>query len=349
MKFTTAFSLIFACLVASSVFIEQVEAGKKKKLILGALLLAALAKPKILPLPIPIPIPIKFKVTKHEPRYYPVYEQRGYGGGYGESNAPKSSFDFQNVRANNSLFNIDGDFTGKDINMTYSSNSSPKHQTGLDNVLFNNKIMKVGDVNLSNVNQPTVNKDDLSNTKQPELTRTEVIPCFVLCILSHGNEKREFYCYDDPLSYSEVLEYFNVSSLTGKPKLFFIQACQGDKTDRGVLVSSDAVSSASVPSNNKLFNDGPNLLPTTADRFIFYSSYAEYYSYRSATNGSLFIQTLVNVFDEDALQFDLETMCNKVKDQVANINGTTGDSSNQIIKQMPTVQTTLRKGFRFYN
>ncbi len=79
-----------------------------------------------------------------------------------ESNAPKSSFDFQNVRASNSLFNIDGDFTGKNINMTYSSNSSPKHQTGLDNVLFNNKTMKVGDVNLSNVNQPTVNKDDLS-------------------------------------------------------------------------------------------------------------------------------------------------------------------------------------------
>ena len=52
MKFTTAFALIFACLVASSVFIEQVEAGKKKKLILGALLLAALAKPKILPLPV---------------------------------------------------------------------------------------------------------------------------------------------------------------------------------------------------------------------------------------------------------------------------------------------------------
>lgn len=52
MKFSTAFALIFACLVASSIVIQQVEAGKKKKLIMAALLLAALAKPKILPLPV---------------------------------------------------------------------------------------------------------------------------------------------------------------------------------------------------------------------------------------------------------------------------------------------------------
>lgn len=55
MKFASVFALVFACLVASSVFIGVAEAKKKK--ILGALLLgAALAKkPKILPLPVSVP------------------------------------------------------------------------------------------------------------------------------------------------------------------------------------------------------------------------------------------------------------------------------------------------------
>lgn len=52
MKFTSVFALIFACLVASSVFIGMAEA--KKKQLIGALILgAALAKkPKFLPLPV---------------------------------------------------------------------------------------------------------------------------------------------------------------------------------------------------------------------------------------------------------------------------------------------------------
>lgn len=59
MKFTTAFALIFACLVASSAFFSMVEAGKKKKLLAAMLLGAALAKkPKILPLPLPLPLPV---------------------------------------------------------------------------------------------------------------------------------------------------------------------------------------------------------------------------------------------------------------------------------------------------
>ncbi|KAH9409094.1 hypothetical protein TYRP_011370 [Tyrophagus putrescentiae] len=64
-----------------------------------------------------------------------------------DSNAPKSFFGFQNVRASNSLFNIDGNFTVKDINMTHSSNSLPKHKTGLDNVLPISKLLSVSVAN----------------------------------------------------------------------------------------------------------------------------------------------------------------------------------------------------------
>jgi len=58
MKFNSVFAILLACLLASSVFFETAEAGKKKKL-LGALLLGAAlgaSKPKILPLPLPLPV-----------------------------------------------------------------------------------------------------------------------------------------------------------------------------------------------------------------------------------------------------------------------------------------------------
>ena len=153
----------------------------------------------------------------------------------------------------------------------------------------------------------------------------------------------EFYCYDGSFSYGNVLEHVNVDSLAGKPKLFFIQACQGNKTDRGGFVSSDSVNSNTSYKN---WHFDSSLLPTTADRFIFYSSYASYCSYRSPTHGSLFIQTLVKVFNEDAFKCDLSEMCNKVKKLVAEMDGVTNNYEN--IKQMPTEQSTLRKRLRFY-
>ena len=65
MKFTSAFALVFACLVASSVFFGAAEAKKKK--IIGALLLgAALAsKPKLLPLPLPVPVSVSNLMSKY--------------------------------------------------------------------------------------------------------------------------------------------------------------------------------------------------------------------------------------------------------------------------------------------
>ena len=58
MKYTnTTFCILFACLLASTLYFETVEAGKKKKMLAALLLGAALAsKPKIIPLPLPLPV-----------------------------------------------------------------------------------------------------------------------------------------------------------------------------------------------------------------------------------------------------------------------------------------------------
>jgi len=58
--------------------------------------------------------------------------------------------------------------------------------------------------------------------------------CFVLCILSHGSENKVYGTdgsgASGAIDISDITSLFNASNcpgLAGKPKLFFIQACQG--------------------------------------------------------------------------------------------------------------------------
>ncbi|KAI4470526.1 caspase [Holotrichia oblita] len=63
--------------------------------------------------------------------------------------------------------------------------------------------------------------------------------CFLLAVLSHG-DKGILYARDNgykPESLWGTFTADNVPTLAGKPKMFFIQACQGDQLDRGVTLS----------------------------------------------------------------------------------------------------------------
>ena len=59
-----------------------------------------------------------------------------------------------------------------------------------------------------------------------------------IVVLSHGNEGT-IYAYDKPFPTNKLWEPFtaeNSPTLAGKPKMFFIQACQGGLMDEGVTV-----------------------------------------------------------------------------------------------------------------
>ncbi|CAH1267055.1 CASP10 [Branchiostoma lanceolatum] len=56
--------------------------------------------------------------------------------------------------------------------------------------------------------------------------------CFVCCIMSHGTTGKVFSSNDVGLDILELIKPLNATrctSLCGKPKMFFIQACQGEK------------------------------------------------------------------------------------------------------------------------
>jgi len=62
--------------------------------------------------------------------------------------------------------------------------------------------------------------------------------CLAVAILSHG-EHGYLYAKDTQYKLDNIWHYFTASfcpSLAGKPKMFFIQACQGDRLDGGITL-----------------------------------------------------------------------------------------------------------------
>lgn len=88
--------------------------------------------------------------------------------------------------------------------------------------------------------------------------------CFLMAVLSHG-ELGILYARDTPYKPECLWSPFTADkcpTLAGKPKMFFIQACQGDKLDGGVTMC-------------RTETDGQNnsyRIPTQADFLIAYST-----------------------------------------------------------------------------
>ena len=60
----------------------------------------------------------------------------------------------------------------------------------------------------------------------------------IVCILSHGEENVVYGVDDQPVEVRYLTMFFRSSkckSLANKPKLFFIQACQGQKKQTGKI------------------------------------------------------------------------------------------------------------------
>ena len=66
------------------------------------------------------------------------------------------------------------------------------------------------------------------------------LSCLALFILTHGEENGKLHAYDRTFNLNEdIIDKLlpqHCPNLAGKPKLVFIQACQGEKTDPGTMV-----------------------------------------------------------------------------------------------------------------
>ncbi|CAH2230190.1 caspase-1 [Pararge aegeria] len=135
--------------------------------------------------------------------------------------------------------------------------------------------------------------------------------CLLIAVLSHG-ELGMLYAKDTHYKPDNLFYHFTADrcpTLAGKPKVFFIQACQGDKLDGGITLSNrtetDGLSSASYR------------IPTHADFLIAYSTVPGYYSWRNTTRGSWFMQALCEELRYSGTDRDILTLLTFVAQRVA--------------------------------
>ena len=162
--------------------------------------------------------------------------------------------------------------------------------------------------------------------------------------MSHG-ETGTIYAYDEQYPVEHLWRNFigeKCKTLIGKPKMFFIQACRGEKLDAGVTFRSqggprDFVDSKSQPIVYSI--------PSMADLLVMYSTYEGHYSWRNPQEGSWFIQALAKEFEDNASWKDLLTILTGIARRVAYAyqSNVPTNSKMDAMKQMPSFTSMLTK------
>ena len=184
--------------------------------------------------------------------------------------------------------------------------------------------------------------------------------CFALWLMSHGRGGGEVFCSDGNTIPIETLHdmFSKCDKLSGKPKLFFIQACRGDGEDEGIAACSDTgitsyghLSPNHVDSPFDSVKNPASREPTHADFLYAFSTVDEYVSYRDENLGSHYVRGLVEAFRERAVYDHLLDILTVVNQKVSNMEAKRPSVENKneirICKQMPEVKHTLRKKVRF--
>ncbi|XP_056116037.1 caspase-22 [Rhinichthys klamathensis goyatoka] len=166
--------------------------------------------------------------------------------------------------------------------------------------------------------------------------------CFVCCVMSHGNETGVEGCDGQICPLNDITSPFdgdNCTSLIGKPKVFFIQACRGHEMQSKVLVADGSGFSRIQISGTKYS------IAKDSDFLIAMSTVEGYYAIRHPNNGSWFIQSLCKHLEDGSKRDqDILRILTKVNDEVSRKEGTI-NKDNKVIdaKMTPQPHFTLRK------
>ncbi|XP_050548177.1 caspase-1-like [Daktulosphaira vitifoliae] len=164
--------------------------------------------------------------------------------------------------------------------------------------------------------------------------------CIVIVILSHGSNGHIYAkdrIYDPKNVFWDKFSEDRCPSLLGKPKIFFIQACQGILIDQGVELCTQV--------------DGVRCtfpIHLSADFFIAYSSVPGYYSWRNECKGSWFITELCSALETYGFEKDINFILTYVVQRVAIYYESNNMQENLYKnKQTPCITSTLTKLFIF--
>lgn len=162
---------------------------------------------------------------------------------------------------------------------------------------------------------------------------------FGCCILSHGRYGA-VWGTDDIIYIKELTGMLKDTKFNGKPKLFFIQACQGK--DQMELVTANAPRAGDMMDDED--DDQENLkVPSEADFLYAYSTAPGYVSKRNRRYGSWFIQAVTKVFRANAHKMDIGHMLTRVNLEVSKHDPVTNKKKpDQKTTQISSIVSQLR-------
>ncbi|XP_026860485.2 caspase 20, apoptosis-related cysteine peptidase [Electrophorus electricus] len=174
--------------------------------------------------------------------------------------------------------------------------------------------------------------------------------CFVCCILSHGSEAGVNGTDGDIVLIGDIYHPFKATScqtLINKPKVFFIQACRGKKTQKFVQVQADNLEAKELEEEANFEPDALRFIciPDDGDFFVAQSTVKGFYSLRNPCSGSLFIQSLCKQLKLHCPRCeDIQSILRCVNEEVSReLRKVTIGSKMVTTSQMPIQNVTLRK------
>ncbi|KAK6167944.1 hypothetical protein SNE40_021866 [Patella caerulea] len=168
--------------------------------------------------------------------------------------------------------------------------------------------------------------------------------CFAVVILSHGTRDNIYGSDGKPVAIRDLtgpLRPLTCPSLGGKPKLFFIQACQGQESQQGFAYKSDTVAENNIDKNTPT---GGEVIPNEADFLLGMATIPGFLSYRETTAGSWYITKLCETLNKYASHLDILGLLTVVNNEVGQANA---DLDGGRYKQSPAPLYTLRKKLIF--
>ncbi|NP_001296636.1 caspase-8 [Hydra vulgaris] len=175
---------------------------------------------------------------------------------------------------------------------------------------------------------------DIVQLLYSNLKNSSIQDCFVCCILSHGYRNGIYGSDGSRLSFEELwttVEDASSESLQGKPKLFFIQACQTE-----INVKEMSLSDIGIKVD---FEDVLTSLATLPGKVAF----------RDVTRGSWYIQTLCETLKNRAYDSSLLDILTELNSNMASkVDYYKVCSEYKIATQMSSIQScTLSKKLFF--
>nr|AHH30803.1 caspase 8 [Oplegnathus fasciatus] len=167
----------------------------------------------------------------------------------------------------------------------------------------------------------------------------------VVCVLSHGEKGCVFGTDEQQVFLREVTQPFTsgrAPTLAGKPKLFFIQACQGSDYQRGSMPCPPRPRLEEDRESSLEEDAGPvrgDTVPWGADFLLGMATVPECKSFRNTVTGSIYIQELCTQLMRSAQSLekdDILTVLTRVNREVSKRDCLT-------YKQMPEPKYTLTK------